>query len=96
MNFAVLSLIFGVFIIPFSLTFWVAKKGWLAGIIVPLALPISSMLTIHRYSFYWYGIVDAPMESGGAPMSLVVYILYGVPATLISLIIWFQFRQKHE
>lgn len=96
MNFAVLSLIFGVFIIPFSLTFWIAKKGWLAGIIVPLVLPMLVMVSIHKTSYYWYGVVEAPMEGGGAPMSLVVYFIYGVPATLISLIIWLQFRQKHE
>lgn len=89
-------LIVGVFFIPALLTYFIAKTGWLIGFLVPLVVPILSIYTIHKVSFYWYETNEAPMVGGGAPMDGVVYILYGVPATLICIMIWFQFRQKKK
>lgn len=94
MNKEILILIIGVFLIPALLTYFIAKVGKLIGILVPLMAPSLSIYTIIETSYYWYGIKDAPMEGGGAPMEGVVYILYGVPATIICTIIWFHFRNR--
>ena len=94
MNKEVIVLIVGVFFIPALLTYFVAKVGRLIGFIVPLIAPTLSIYAIIEASYYWYDIKDAPMVGGGAPMEGVVYILYGVPATIICIILWFHFRHR--
>lgn len=65
------------------------KTVWNKGFLVQLKVPISSIYGLHKASFYWYGIKKVTYGGG-------IYLFYKVPATFISIIIWFQFRLKNE
>jgi len=84
-----LAIVFG---IPALITYLLANKGNVFGILAALLLPHLSIYVIDTVFTQLAAPANPEHTYSGAPMTLVVYGLYGVPSSIVSLIVLFKFK----
>lgn len=90
-------LVFIVCVLPILVTFFLTKKAQskMFALLVAICLPFIVIFAIDTT----YSIMAQPDSKTvhyGAPMDEVIYGIYGIPASIISVIVWLIFKKQKK